>query len=377
MKRAIIIGAGPAGLTTAIALRAAGFEAAVFERAEAVREVGSGLTIWPNAMKALDHIGAAEAVRAVCRPLDGIAIRSWRGETLSATPGAVMERYCGGPSAALHRSEFIAVLLKLVSADVVTLAARCTGFRSDESGVTALFADGREERADLLIGADGIRSVVAAQLFGATKLRYAGYPVWRGISDFELPSGAGMTTMGPGAQFGLFPMTNHRVYWFATFSAPEGHASRGEHARVLLEHFGGWHAPIKAVIQATDESAIIATDIYDRKPLHHWGRGRVTLVGDAAHPSTPNLGQGACQAIEDAVVLGACLSTHDDLPTALRAYEARRAPRANAMTIQARRMGQMGQWRFQPICWLRERMIKRTPAPVNLRFLQWLCNFEV
>lgn len=377
MKRAIIIGAGPAGLTTAIALHKAGVEITVFERVREMREAGSGLTLWANAMQSLERVGAAEAVQLVCRPLEGIVIRSWHGEILSATSGQTMERLCAGAGGAVHRAELIGVLLNLAGDGVVNLGARYIGFRSDDTGVTALFADGREERGDLLVGADGIRSTTCTQLFGATKLRYAGYPVWRGVADFELQSGVGVTSMGPGAQFGLFPLTQRRVYWFASINAPSGSFNqRCGHKQVLLERFGDWHAPIKAVIEATNDASIMVGDIYDRKPLQRWSAGRVTLVGDAAHPSEPTLGQGACQAIEDAVVLGMCLGEYDDVPLALRAYEARRLPRANAMTIQARRMGRLGQWHSRPACWLRERMIKHAPKHVNLRYLQWLCHFE-
>ena len=144
----------------------------------------------------------------------------------------------------------------------------------------------------------------------------------------------------------------------------------------MLGRFGGWHEPIRAIIEATDEAAIVVTEIYDRRPTRRSGAGRVTLVGDAAHPSPPNLGQGACQAIEDAAVLGGCLRGADDVPRALRVYEARRAPRANAVTAQARWMGLLGGWHRWPLPWLRDCLIKGLPDGLNVRYLRWLCRFD-
>lgn len=377
MRRALIIGAGPGGLTTAIALRQAGIEACVFERATRLQDSGSGLTLWPNAFKALERVGAADAVRAACRPLSGIALYSWRGDLLSATPGPALEKLSGGTGAALHRTELVAALLALVGHGQVTLGARCLAVRQGQGRVTALFADGREVTGDLLLGADGLRSVVARQLFGPLPLRYAGYPVWRGVADLESEQGVGVTMLGRGAQFGYFPMSRSRVYWFAALNAPAGGDWRGPvQTAGLLARFGDWHGPVRALIEATDERSIVATDIYERRPLRRWGVGRVSLIGDAAHPSPPNLGQGACQAIEDAVVLGECLAGVDDVPAALRAYESRRIRRANAMTDQARRMSRMGQCRGRAACWLRDWLIKATPSALGLRNLRWMFDFQ-
>src|SRR5581483_8104147 len=146
--------------------------------------------------------------------------------------------------------------------------------------------------------------------------------------------------------------------------------------QMLLRAFGRWHPPIRAVLEATDDTAIVATDILEVAPPRRWSVGRVTLLGDAAHPSTPNLGQGACQAFEDAAVLGRALREHAHVPTALRAYEAQRVRRANAMTAQARWMGRMGQWRGGLACWLRDQMILRTPAPLGRRNLRWMFDFD-
>jgi 2-polyprenyl-6-methoxyphenol hydroxylase-like FAD-dependent oxidoreductase len=377
-KRAIIVGGGPGGLVAAIALRQCGFDTAVYERTVVMRETGSGLTLWPNAMKALDSLGLTSALRSVSLPSAGIAMRSWRGELLfDVMPSEQLENLGGVNGIAVHRAELLDVLLRVLGRGIVTLGARCTGYEQDGKRVTAFFVDGTEAHGDLLIGADGIKSVIRRQLCGQTKLRYAGFTVWRGVAEFTLEEEAGLTTMGRGAQFGLFPMTRGRVYWFASVNAEEGEQDWAiGRKREVLKRFAGWHEPIEALIAATPESSILRNDIFDHDPLSKWSEGRVTLLGDAAHPATPNMGQGACQAIEDAVVLAKCLHESQETAAALKAYEARRIERTSAITLQSRRMGQMGRWKNPLLCWLRDRLIKSIPEQVRLRQLSGVFRFE-
>ena len=372
-KRVLIIGGGPGGLTAAIALRRAGFEAAVFERARESADAGSGMTLWPNALKAFGMLGIADKVRAISLLTSGIAMRTWDGAKLfEAAGGGPSEGYSG---AAVHRAELLAALRQALGGGPERYE-RCTGFSQDGRGVTAFFADGAETRGDVLIGADGLKSVIRARLFGEERPRYAGYTVWRGVTCFDLAERVGLTSMGRGAQFGLFPMTGGRVYWFASANAPEGGRDWAVgRKRELIERFGNWHAPIRDVVEATGESSILRNDIYDRDPLARWGEGRVSLLGDAAHPSTPNLGQGACQAIEDAVVLGNCLREADG-EAALRSYEHRRIRRANAVTMQSRRLGRLGRWSHPAACWLRDMLIRATPERVRSQQLKWMFSFE-
>ena len=378
-RRAIIIGAGPGGLTAAKALRQAGFVAVCYERASRMGETGSGLTLWPNAMNALEKIGLREAVESVSFPTTGIRMSCWRGELLFDLPSSKeSESRFGASGAAVHRADLMAVLLDALGDEAVKLGARCVGFHQDDEGVRAYFDDGSEIAGDLLIGADGINSLMRAHLFGDMKLRYAGYTVWRGVANFKLKEDVGVTSMGRGAQFGFFPMTRNRVYWFASVNAPEG----GEdwavgRKRELMERFEGWHAPVESLIESTDERSILRNDIYDLKPLRSWSVGRITLLGDAAHPSTPTLGQGACQAIEDAVVLAASLREAPEIASALRGYESRRIQRTSAITMQSRRMGQMGCWKNPVLCWLRDKLISSIPAPIRLQQLNGMFRFEM
>ena len=380
--RAVIIGAGIGGLTTSIALRQAGVETKVFERASELREIGAGITLWPNAIKALRKLDVADAVLAAGgAPAMGGEVRSWRGEVLYEVPvGALEERY--GVSVGLHRANLQTTLLSALPDDAVRLGAECVGFEQDAAGVTVRFADRREERGELLIGADGLNSTIRAQLFGDKKPRYAGYTAWRGMVETRekfVRDGLGFESWGRGARFGLLNMGQGQLYWFATANAPEGEqdVTTGRKEE-LLRRFERWHEPIPAVIRATEEPAILRNDVYDREPVKRWSTGGVTLLGDAAHPTTPNLGQGACQAMEDAVVLARCLEeVEDSLTAALRLYEARRAARTAFVARRSWLVGRIGQLENPLLCRLRDALMKTAPLHAQLWQLDPIVGYEV
>ena len=384
--KVIMAGAGIGGLSAAIALRQAGFEVAVLERTAELGEVGAGLLLAANAQKALGKLGLAQAVGRLGTPASAAEIRSWRGEVLASIPAAELQKKVGGPSAAVHRADLQALLVGEVGEGTLRLGAEVEGFEQDESGVRVSLAGGSEERADILVGADGLHSKVRAQLFGPEKPRYAGYTAWRAVvepKDELLPWGKGFESWGRGARFGCAHIGRGRIYWFATANAPEGEkdgppgSSAGLKA-TLLRHFGDWHRPIRELIEATDEGKILRTDIYDREPLgESWGEGRVTLVGDAAHPMTPNLGQGACQAIEDAVVLARCLNEGGATADALRRYERLRSNRVAIVVRRSRRVGSVAQLENPLLCRLRDRVLAMIPPKVQLRQLEEVVGHQV
>jgi 2-polyprenyl-6-methoxyphenol hydroxylase-like FAD-dependent oxidoreductase len=382
----IMAGAGIGGLSAAIALRQAGFEVAVLERTAELGEVGAGLLLAANAQKALGKLGLAEPVGRLGTPASAAEIRSWRGEVLASIPAAELQKKVGGPSAAVHRADLQALLVGEVGEGTLRLGAEVEGFEQDESGVRVSLAGGIEERADILVGADGLHSKVRAQLYGPEKPRYAGYTAWRAVvepKDELLPWGKGFESWGRGARLGCAHIGRGRIYWFATANAPEGEkdgppGSPAGLKATLLRHFGDWHRPIRELIEATDEGKILRTDIYDREPLgESWGEGRVTLVGDAAHPMTPNLGQGACQAIEDAVVLARCLNEGGATADALRRYERLRSNRVAIVVRRSRRVGSVAQLENPLLCRLRDRALAMIPPKVHLRQLEEVVGHQV
>lgn len=377
---AIIIGAGVGGLCAAIALRRVGIEATVYERSSRLVEIGAGLSLWANAMKVFDRLGLSREVLDVSVPGTIGDIRTWQGRLLAEIQSERLAKRYGAAHIALHRADLQAVLLRALGEGHVQLGARCTGFSQDASGVTARFEDGRVVRGSFLVGADGIHSVVRGQFMGNRLPQYAGYTAWRGVTPFEhstLPPGIGIETWGRGRRFGITHISRGRVYWFATKNAPDGEPDGPEGRKADLRVlFRGWHEPIEAIIEATEEEAILRNDIYEHRTLRRWGEGRVTLLGDAAHAMTPNLGQGACQATEDALVLARCLRREPDVARALRRYEARRIPRTAAVALQSRLFGRFSQLQNSAACALRDNITRLTPAPIRVKQLEWIVGYR-
>jgi 2-polyprenyl-6-methoxyphenol hydroxylase-like FAD-dependent oxidoreductase len=268
------------------------------------------------------------------------------------------------------------LLLRSFPKDHLHLGKTCTSIEEQAEKVSAGFSSGESAHADVLIGADGLRSIVRSQIGYDNPIRYSGYTAWRSIARLASPVLEASETWGCGRRFGIHPMTNGRVYWYATANAPEGERDPdGSSQDKLLSLFKGWMHPIEALIRASD-AKILRNDIYDRDPLTKWSRGRVTLLGDAAHPMAPDLGQGACQAIEDALELAKSLDSEAGVPESLRRYEASRIPRTTSIVLASRRMGRMGQIESPLLCRLRDLAFQLTPGEVSLRTLAPVVGYE-
>lgn len=367
--RVLVIGGGIGGVTAAVALRRAGHSVALFERAREPGEVGAGIVLWGNAVAALRELGAHAPVLACSGVMRQGELRSARGAVLSAQRVEDWDRELGEVSVVVHRAELLQALLAQLPADVVRFGAACSGFDLESGGeaIVARFEDGHVERGDILVGADGIHSVVRRVLEpGLGPPRYAGYTCYRAVvpfADASVPLGYLNETWGRGRRFGLLRLDPARVYWFATLDAPRGERDPSQEvARArLAELFRDWWGPIPALIAATPPAALLRNDILDRAPTRRWGAGRATLLGDAAHPTTPNIGQGACLAIEDALVLARELQRGPTVPAALRRYERARQPRTAEITRFSWWLGRAGQERRAPLAFLRDRLLALTP----------------
>jgi 2-polyprenyl-6-methoxyphenol hydroxylase-like FAD-dependent oxidoreductase len=378
--RALVIGGGIGGLSTAIALRRAGVDVAVFEASSELHEVGAGVGLQLAAVKALKRMGMLEPMLAISSaPLEALELRAHKsGRVLARLPQRELGKDVGLYGLNVHRGDLLATLAK-GAGDVVHLSAECIGFDEDADGVTARFADGREERGAILIGADGLHSTVRKQLHGDTELRYSGYTVWRAMPPFQddrVTDAYPHQAVGPGGGFGLHPK-GALMYWFGSMVRPEGAPDPPEGRKhELLKHFGGWYDPIPAAIEATPDEAIFRSDIHDRKPLESWGTARVTLLGDAAHATTPAMGQGAGMTIEDAAVLAEELSLdpglndRERIGAALHAYEARRRPRTTAVVDLSWKLSKVYNWKNPVASRLRNTMLFLTPAFVDRRRFQ-------
>lgn len=343
----LIIGGGIGGLAAAIGLQAVGIDVEVYEQAQELREVGAGLTVWQNGLAALECLGGHDAaVRAGAtitrndvRTPEGSLLRRTHLPDVAPTGSELPALIC------LHRAELQTILRDRVGDGVVHLDHECVGVEDDGGAVTARFSDGSEVSGSLLVGADGIHSVVRSSLHGETEPRVSGVGVWRAITRFDQPIATGETisqTFGKGQRFVAVPLGDGRVYWVVTERVQQGsERPTADSKERLARRLADWHEPVPALIEATPQAALIWDEAVDREPLDEWGRGRITLLGDAAHLALPFVGQGASQALEDAVWLTRQLDSQPDATAALRAYEAHRRDRTAMIVRSARRIGRM------------------------------------
>jgi 2-polyprenyl-6-methoxyphenol hydroxylase-like FAD-dependent oxidoreductase len=348
---AVVVGGGIGGLAAAIGLRLIGWEVTVVERASVLADAGAGISLHANGIRALDALGVGEAVRAAARPQYTGGTRVPGGGWLSRMDGTALERELSTPIAGIPRAALHHLLRAALPSECLVTGAEVTSVdRSDPSRVRIPLGDAVLE-TDLLVAADGVGSRLRAQLFPQHPgPAYSGSTVLRAITehpvglatDFEL-------TWGRGAEFGHIAFADGRAEWHAVLNSPPG-VRHTDALDAMRRRFGTWHEPIPALLDATRPDAVLHHDIHELvTPLPAFTAGRIALLGDAAHAMTPNLGQGACQALEDAAVLAAALATEPTVASALARYDAERRPRTQSVARAARQAGRLGQQLTHPL----------------------------
>lgn len=373
MAHFLVVGAGIGGLTTALAVRQAGHTAAVYEAAPELREAGAGLVLGANTLQGLQRLGLADAVVALGEPLHGLTILDEAGRPLlevDAAPFAA--RHFGTlTNVALRHAVLQQLLLRQLPAGVVHTGKQFTHFSSVPTGIRAHFADGSTAEADALVAADGLHSQVRRQLVPAAQPRYAGYTCWRAVVDaaaLNLPqTGRFRETWGRAGRFGYVPVGGGQVYWFAALNSAAAQNPRfiAFTAPDLRRHFASYHAPVPELLRLTCNEQLIWHDIVDLPPLRRYAHDHTLLLGDAAHATTPNLGQGAGQAVEDAVVLGQCLATAARPEAAFQEFERRRLARTRRISRRSWRVGQVAQWQHPALVAVRNAAMRLTPRFVT------------
>ncbi|GAA4370032.1 FAD-dependent monooxygenase [Hymenobacter saemangeumensis] len=377
-----IIGAGIGGLTTAQALLKLGHTVRVYEAAQALREVGAGVVLGANAMQALRRLGLHDAVRRHGHPVTSLALLGRHGQVLTQADTAAFTQRLEVDNLAIHRAALQQVLLHSLPPGTVQLGRAFTHFTAEPHAVTAHFADGSTEAAEALLAADGLRSRVRLQLLPASTPRYAGYTCWRAVVDgssLRLPAGRSSEIWGGKAgRFGYVPLANGQVYWFACVNSPTAANPKFRAFTVadLRRQFAPLPAPVDQLLALTHDNQLLWNDILDIKPLPRFAFGRVLLLGDAAHATTPNMGQGAGQAVEDALALASCLQAEADVVAAFQAFDARRRPRTTRIVNQSWQLGKLGQLESPVLTAMRDAVMCRVPPGVSQKQMAFLYQGE-
>jgi salicylate hydroxylase len=369
-----VIGGGIGGVALTGALAQHGMEVKVFERAGAFGEVGAGIQMTPNAAKVLRGLGLADQLRRMGFLPQAIVGRNWRTARENFRTPLIEEcpNLYGADFYHIHRADLHAMLVSLVPDNAAMLSTACVAVRNEANTAVASFADGSEFEADVIVGADGIHSVVRNQLFGKEAPRFTGHMCYRAVVPFE---DRGPDFVSPDASFWMGPKGHVVTYYVRSggavnivavnetpdwveesWNAP---SSREE----LLNAFQGWHGNLIKLFERAD--SVFKWGLFDRDPMQTWSTGRITLLGDAAHPMLPFLSQGAAMAIEDGYVLAKSLQVHgQDIQSALRDYEAERLPRTRRVQLEARERGKTYHLPT-PMAQLRRDLMYRLQAMIN------------
>jgi salicylate hydroxylase len=385
--RVVVIGGGIGGLTAARALLRRGLDVRVYESSPELKEIGAGVALGPNAMKALRSLDLEGPVRAIGYHAPAQLLRTWKGRVISKTDATLAAQRFGANGCTIHRADLLDVLAQSVPADVVTLSARCESVTTAAVGAAARFTDGTEIEADVIVGADGIHSAVRTSLFGPDAPQFTGRICYRSVIPVaDLPArrlepyeglwlGPHGTLVVYGVRRGeLVNIVAH--YEDATYQH-ESWIAECDRAEIQ-ERYRRWHTSLQEIFAAGDLWYKWA--LYDRDPIPAWTKGRTTILGDAAHPMLPYLGQGAGQAIEDGCVLAAALGKLRDDPTAaLQLYERSRRPRASRVVLTSRSRGDDNHL-VSPVAALRRDVTiavrKRLRADVTGRGEGWIAEYD-
>lgn len=336
----IITGAGLAGLTLACGLVGRGHDVVILERTSDYSEVGAGISLWPNALASLDAIGVGDEVREVGQAVASGGVQRPDGSWIRSADSSEIERALGEPMLAIYRADLLGILASHVPENALRFNAELTTFEVTADGVLAHLGDGQAVEGRAIVGADGIGSRIARWLDPTLSRTYSGYTAWRGVAPINVSNVLPSETWGRGCEFGFLPIGSDRTYWFATENVAEGSSydPNGER-QYLQKKFEHWHKPIPSLIAGTDAQNILRHDICDRTTISTWSIGPVAVIGDAAHPMRPHMGQGGCQAIEDGVLLANSLGPNSDVASAFVEFAQKRSPRVNSIVRQSAVMG--------------------------------------
>ncbi len=367
-----IIGGGIGGLTTAIALKKKGYKIRVFEQAKTLKNVGAGIILANNAMQIYEKLGLKNAIESKGEPISAMHITTLNLNSISKIDLTYFEKKHMVKNIAIHRGTLQDILSSQLASTELYLEHHLDTIKPFNTGYILKFKNGTSIESSILIGADGIHSTVRQHLFSNTRIRDAKQICWRGLTNFKLPStytNALYEAWGKSERFGFVKIAEDKVYWYALKSITS--ATEIHNPKVIQNYYKAYHPVIKALLAATETTAIHTAKIFDLNPLHTWHTGNVCLIGDAAHAMTPNLGQGACQAIEDAYILAECVDKYDDT-TSFATFQNIRLPKAHRVVNTSWRLGKIAHLSHPILIALRNTLMRCMPAALNRKQSEYI-----
>lgn len=359
-----IIGGGVAGLSMAIAFLDLKKDFLVFEQSTVLKGIGAGFGLAANAMQAFDCLGLRKEVEEIGYYTETYAILDAKGRTLIAPNTQRLSARYNQKNFTVHRADLHRYLVSKLPSERILLGKRLLRFDKTDDAVSLSFEDGTTYRCRYLIVADGVRSIVRQQLLPHAKPRYSGYTCWRAtISNRAIGLRHGSETWGSKGRFGMTPLIHDRIYWYACINAPQNSAVHKNYSITdLLRNFSDYHNPIPEILSHTSDEDLLWNDIIDIKPLTRFAFNNILLIGDAAHATTPNMGQGACQALEDVAVLRQEIIRNGSVEKAFKNFETRRLKRTKYITDTSRRIGRAAQYTHPWMIGVRNTMLRLVPA---------------
>lgn len=363
----LIIGAGIAGLTTAIALQQKGIDFLVMEAVPEINAVGAGISLAGNAMRVLKKLEVDQEIKQNGHLISSMIIQDQNGKFISIMDAEKLSKENGFENVAIHRGALHEVLLKKIDKNKIITGKKAIGFEQREGGIRILFEDGTYSDASGAILADGIHSTIRKKLIPDSMPRYSGYTCWRGIAENKWGiEKKAFETWGSEGRFGYVPIGNNQIYWFACKNAPaRDPLMKAWTIQDLKKNFQSFANPIPSILENTPDEELIWSDIADLKPLRQFAFGRILLIGDAGHATTPNLGQGACMGMEDAITVADVLLESNDVEVAFKRFEDKRIQRTRFIVNKSYTLGRLAQLENKLLIALRNMAMRLTPNWVN------------
>ncbi|GAA4800495.1 FAD-dependent monooxygenase [Olivibacter ginsenosidimutans] len=364
-----IIGGGIAGLTAAIAFEKLGYQVTVYEASKSIKPVGAGLGLAGNAIGAFRVLDIEKAVIAKGKLLENFPILNQQGRTIYSLYSERVKKRFGVESFTIHRADLHATLISQLKQTTIELNKRLTKIERVNEAYRLTFEDNSDTICHYVIGADGIHSNTRKFIHPHSEVRFSGYVCWRAVTDNYFDIKKGSETWGKNGRVGIVPLADNKIYWYVCLNSKEQKISTLTKDD-LAKRFIDYHEPIYPLINSTTEKSLIYNPIIDLKPQNTYTKQGVLLIGDAAHATTPNLGQGACQTIEDVATLYQLMQQAKDLQTAFKLFEKKRLKRTHFIVNTSWKMGKIAQLESPLWIRLRDFLFKHLPERLNHKQLE-------